>query len=469
MNTFPGNQRAPQAQPGAAEAATLGNNTKSSSPPSVRSERYRLQAIARDLFITQGCRENMDNPMDYHRTAKCLYTRIDPSVGVHLNGEHKRAFYSGLMLCGSVWSCPLCAAKVQARRREEIQEAFRWVYEDRKDLKAVMVTLTFPHKAWNNLGQLLEQQADALTRLRRGKVWQRVKGRMGFVGLIRGLELTHGKNGWHPHTHEIWIVDKNCDAAELLDQIVTRWTNCCERAGLLSEGDRAAFLEHSVDLHDEAHAGDYLVKQDDAGNLVWGADSELANSALKGSGKGRHPFQLLASAAEKNDQGKRDDQAKRDAWLFLEFTRAMKGKRQLFWSRGLKALVGIEDKPDEELAEEQREEADALGELSPAHWNFVIRNRLRSEVLEVAEKGGRQALLTWFREKGQPLFNPGPMPVSGDPSGSCSGETSAASGPSPAGQMSDAEISWRLRALRAGDRGPHLLDQGQSPVLPGAG
>ena len=38
--------------------------------------------------------------------------------------------------------------------------------------------------------------------------------------------------------------------------------------------------------------------------------------------------------------------------LFQEFAIAMKGSRQLVWSRGLKSLLDLDEKTDEELAEE---------------------------------------------------------------------------------------------------------------------
>lgn len=38
---------------------------------------------------------------------------------------HGKAFYQGLMACGGVWTCPVCAAKVSERRRQELKEAIR--------------------------------------------------------------------------------------------------------------------------------------------------------------------------------------------------------------------------------------------------------------------------------------------------------------------------------------------------------
>ena len=98
--------------------ANLGNNTKSATPPlderriiqEKRAERYRIQGIARLLFGREGKREGLERTFDYHRTAKCLHTRIG-EVGIKVSKEHKKAFYTGLAVCGSVWSCPVCTAK----------------------------------------------------------------------------------------------------------------------------------------------------------------------------------------------------------------------------------------------------------------------------------------------------------------------------------------------------------------------
>lgn len=37
--------------------------------------------------------------------------------------------------------------------------------------------------------------------------FKKFKDGIGYEGLVRGLELTYGSNGWHPHTHELWVLD----------------------------------------------------------------------------------------------------------------------------------------------------------------------------------------------------------------------------------------------------------------------
>lgn len=364
----------------------LGKYTKSASPSLKisekirlnRAERYELQASARALFLYEGKASGLKHPHDYHRTAKCMHISI-AAVGVHKSTKHAQAFYSGLMSCGSVWSCPVCTAKIQERRRLEIAEAVGYAYKNK--MQTSMVTLTFPHYRKDNLADLVKKQAAALRLFRSGKAWDNFKNKAGFVGLIRALELTHGENGWHPHTHELWFLDIDFNAEYEKEFIVNRWLNCCIKAGLVDANNAAqvaAFKEHSVDIKDRCDASDYLAKNDEASH--WGVDRELAKAATKaGKTSGMHAFGLLALYR---------DGDKVAGQKFVEFAEAMKGKRQLFWSRGLKKLVDLDDLTDEELAAQQDDKADLLGLITSLQWSWVRKAGLRAQVLDAAEQSG---------------------------------------------------------------------------------
>lgn len=370
--------------------AALGTYAKSITPPGdrqkirgLRAERFELLSAARSLLIARGRSFGLEHPHNQHRTAKCKWISHGSAVGVHASQEHASAFYSGLVTCGSVWSCPVCAAKIQERRREEIARAVDWAYTSH--LQPVMVTLTFPHHQWHQLKDLLEQQATALQRLRAGGPWRRLRQGAGYQGLIRSLELTHGENGWHPHTHELWFVGAQVEAGDLREQIIQRWKSACARAGLLDLDDPAqvaAFEAHSVDVRGWCTASDYLAKQDDSRH--WGVDRELAKASSKrGRRAGRHPFGLLADAAEDSRAGR----------LYVEYSECMKGRRQLFWSAGLKDRVGLNEVSDEELAEQERDSADLLGLLDQRQWRLVREAGQRAQLLDAAEVGGWPAVL----------------------------------------------------------------------------
>lgn len=375
----------------------LGKNALSFTPPpstdasqdgreavrKVRAERYALQAAARALLLQEGKREGLLYPAEFHKTAKCLHVQRAHEVGVLQSRAHRAAFFSGLVTCGSVWACAVCAAKIQERRRLEVSQAMDWAYG--RGLQPVMVTLTFPHRAWHDLATLLDQQAFALAKLRAGAPWTRFKERHGFEGLIRSLELTRGRHGWHPHTHEMWFVSAQVDAATMRQEILSRWESMCIRAGLLDSSNAKqvkAFRQHAVDVKGWCSNSDYLNKVDESRH--WGADRELAKASTKaGRAKGKHPLGLLADYADGNQASGR---------LFLEYVEAMRGKAQLYFGPGLKARVGLEDKDDDEIAAEVVDEADLLGQLETEDWQTVREARAQSQVLDAAERGGWPAV-----------------------------------------------------------------------------
>ena len=390
--------------------APLGNNAESSTPPRLmrpvedssknhsdgqessrvlRSERYLLQNAARTLLNGRGVEEGYQYPSNFHKTAKCLHTRFGDNVEISISREHKKAFYGGLVQCGSVWACPVCAAKVQERRRVEIAKGFDWAYSSNK--KVIMVTFTFPHYFWQKLNHLLQRQAKAYKRLRAGNPWQRVKDRSGYVGLIRSLEITIGANGWHPHTHEAWIVDPDCDTEALKATVSARWLKMCKKEGLVPDGKEEYFLEHAVHIMDNCRTSDYLEKQGDASN--WGVDREIAKGASKQGdtkSKGAHPFALLREFQEGNQKsGKK----------FLEYVEATKGRAHIFWSQGLKDLVGLDEKTDEEIAEEKNNNSDLLGLLTSRQWAIVIRNNDRARILDIVETQGFDGVEDYFKVK----------------------------------------------------------------------
>lgn len=359
------------------------SSDKSQKIRDTRSERYRLQGVARGLLWNEGVKAGLEYPANFHKTIKCAHVRLGDQVAVKQSTQHGKAFFSGLVVCGKP-GCPVCAAKVQERRREEIAQAFDWAYTH--DKKVVMVTFTFPHYAWQKLKDLLAGQAGAFTRLRKGKAWDKFKNRVGFDGLIRSLEVTHGESGWHPHTHEAWIVDKGANADYIRGLVSERWLRMCQKEGLVPKGKEAAFLDHAVDVMDNCRASDYFAKNDDSKN--WGADRELAGGATKkGKKSGRHPFQLLSDYEDGDEQAGR---------LYLEYCEGIKGRAQIFWSRGLKDRVGINDKTDEELAAEQTDQAVDVVMLSKEDWACVVAHKAKAWVLDLAEIGGIKAVRRWL-------------------------------------------------------------------------
>lgn len=341
-----------------------------------RKDRYKVLSGVRKMLLKEGSKRFPDLPTKYHRSTLCKHALTGSQVAVLRSKQHGKAFFDGLQTCGNVWTCPVCAAKVQERRRLEIAKAMEHFYKTEKR-QAVMVTFTFPHKNFMKLKDLLNKQAEGFNFLRKGKQWDKFKEENCFEGLIRSLEVTYGANGWHPHTHELWFVNSKVDGAKFIEVVKEKWKKACIKSGLLDANDLnqlKAFEEYSVDIRFNCDTSDYLAKVDNKDNLksYWGADRELAKATSKGKrdGKGMHPFQLVVD--NKYD-------------LFIEYVDAIRGKAQLFWSRGLKSKVGIEDKTDEELSKEKEDNADIITMISKPEWFIIRKKEKRAEVLDFAE------------------------------------------------------------------------------------
>ena len=98
----------------------------------------------------------------------------------------------------------------------------------------------------------------------------------------------------------------------------------------------------------------------------------------QGRNGGYTPFDLLElSIEDKPIHGKLPSK------LFQEFAIAMKGQRQLVWGRGLKKLLRIDEKTDEELAQETEKNAIELVSVANYAFNLLTIYQKRHVYLEL--------------------------------------------------------------------------------------
>lgn len=355
-----------------------GNDTTCRSVDYYARERYRVDGqIKRILRADAKKRFPEKFPGDVYRTIDCTWARI-ADLSMVRPADRDSYHYKGLATCGSVWVCPLCASKIQERRRQEVEQAIAWA--EAKNRAGYVVSYTFPHRVDQPLRDLLKLQREALAHMRGSRAYMALMKRCQLAGRIRSLEVTHGQNGWHPHTHELLFLDPEVPAAWLQWELASLWLKSCRKVGLFVDGrdNEADFLRYSVDVRagDEGTA-DYLAKMDD--QRQWGLSHEVTKSSSKqGRRAGSHPFKLATNPATHG--------------LFLEYVEAMKGSRQLIWSRGLKAAVGVVEKSDEEIALEEVAKVVDQIPVSDRAWRVVLGNDARWELTYAAKSGGAPAV-----------------------------------------------------------------------------
>jgi hypothetical protein len=336
-----------------------------------RLKRWELQRAARELLPNA-------------RVRVCLRHRLSDDrkgVGVRRRERDGATYYEGLMVCGSSWVCPVCAAKISERRRVELLAAISSHRE--RGGEVVLLTLTVPHSQRSDPLELVDRTTKLVTSLWGGR--DRIKSLLpGYVGHIRALEVTHGEHGWHPHVHILLFIASGCDLQALHEALWTRWERRVKRSGLGTPSPSA------FSLQDGSHASRYVGK--------WGLAEEVTKANVKQarSAAGRSPFALLA------DYVAGDRQA---GALFREFAAAFKGRHQLSWSRGLRDALGLSaEKSDEELAATVDAQDRLLCRISDDDWKVVKRYELRALVLEVL-RSGEWADLDRLLSQYRPLYS----------------------------------------------------------------
>lgn len=358
-------------------AGSLGTNAKSPSlfgaegysPQQARLDRFALQSVVREVLPSS-------------RTAKCLRVRrklpggSDSSISVWRSIEYGTAHYKGLQTCGSVWTCPVCAGKISERRRVELASAI--AIHKASGGQVLLLTLTNRHERRDDLGELIKGQAEALRRFMRGT--KAAKGwfnDLGAIGTIRAMEITHGDaNGWHPHYHLLVFVSGAVDLQAMALRGAAIWANCCKLAGL-----KEPSIERGLTLQGGDYASKYVGK--------WGLEQEMTKGhQKKARAGGSTPFDLLRKLlTDKSD--------KRSAALFAEFASVFKGRRQLVWSKGLKALFAVEDLSDEQLAGQVVEGSELFARISIIQWRQILRlesagcHFIRGQILEIVGRNDR--------------------------------------------------------------------------------
>jgi hypothetical protein len=372
-------QKPGQAEGVPGQKVPLGINAKFASPSDPRARRFYLQSVARHLLPGE-------------RVGRCYRVPFGkPEIWISPNGK---AHYKKLVTCGSVWTCPVCAAKITERRRVELSEGLAlWPGS------VFMTTFTFQHAREDKLAELRAVLVEGVRSLKSGKWWIGFEKRYDLVGSVKGFEMTWSiVAGWHPHLHVLFFSRLQADQvkteaiqAELSDHFIA----IMEKAGRYVSGVHGVKVEKPCQAQAE---GDKALKEYVA---KWGLDFELAKAPVKMARdengiKHYSPFQLLDLA------GAGDKQA---GLLFREYSIAMKGINSLRWSRGLRKAIGLHrpEKTDEELAQEPISVGDyLLARLEYEEWWAVKANDARAELLTVAEKGDEALFWAFLARLGAP-------------------------------------------------------------------
>jgi len=308
-----------------------------------------------------------------------------PILRVSGTDEDRVAGYAGLVTCGSVWACPVCAAKIAAGRAEELSQVMRTVLT--AGGSASLITLTMRHHSGHQLKDLWQALSAAWHGVISGKQWTEDQELGGMLGWVRVVEATHGRNGWHLHVHVLVCWKRSVPlglAQEIGQRMWQRWTKALERHGFTSWKHRGGVDVRMASLGTD-NLAQYFTK----------LAREITYSHTKESRGGRSPLGIVTDGLRTGDA---DDLA-----LWQEWEQASFGRRQLTWSLGkhdLRKLAGLgSEQSDEEIAEEDLQGEEVIALPRPT-WQALLLGELTTDLLDAAELAGVQGACAFLQVRG---------------------------------------------------------------------
>lgn len=347
-----------------AMAAVLGKTNPKLACDAIKRFRHRRDMANRLRRFNRGLLVTDDELKSIARCGNALGNLV--MIRRHRDGNMRP---TGVATCKSVWGCLGCAA----RKRAEKSALVQWYVDRHFDAgKAVsFASFTLAHYRADELAVLLEGLRKAFTDMRNLKVYKDAVDRYGIDGWIAALEITDGKNGWHPHLHVLFFHEEflpveygeNADLKGALHEAFSRQID--RHLG------RAVHQIHGVDLVPVKTAGG------DDGALaryLGKIQLEMTRQDLKDARHttSRSPWQIGLDAA---DTGNKQDTAR-----WVEYLKATKGRNVVTRSQSLadiygeptdeeiNDMLGIEPENDDDQADDH-DEGENIASLDAAVWN----------------------------------------------------------------------------------------------------
>ena len=349
-----------------------------------KAKEYRKMTIA----LKERAGELLYNPKELkqNRVCGCGKHRIDKEfpVGATYNAKTGLAGYDNLQYCGSVWVCPDCSYKISQERKTELAEAMKSCRA--KGLQVLMLTLTVPHYAGDDLRQLLKKMSSA-----KHAFWTNRNSRdylseqFPLIGHITATEVKfNDRNGFHPHYHILCFSEQNFkqeDIDLIQDELYEFWAEKCVKQGLGKPSK-----EHGLHIKigsNEDMLADYVSK--------WGLASEMTQAHQKIGKKNKESLTMWEVLELSTFEASTNDKYGR---VFKKYAQAFKGRAQLFWSKGLKDLLikALTKEEEEEKAKNEAEEYAQFLDDNPhvlsiheKDWWSVCYHKKRAELLDLIE------------------------------------------------------------------------------------
>jgi hypothetical protein len=215
-----------------------------------------------------------------------LLERVEVVLYADESNNHRVGF-GGLRTCGSPWSCPVCAPSLAEQRGEALARTLAHFHS--LGFRIVHAVLTVRHTKGEALSDVFGALADAWRYMTKSRAFRRHWEGLGYA---RAIEITFGKNGWHPHAHLALVVPPERDVWDLAETLWEAWSEAVLEVGWAPSSRDAYFYDIVENAEDIAEVAHYVAKTTNN----WGIGAEITGGSRKKSTEGLTPLQLLGAA-----------------------------------------------------------------------------------------------------------------------------------------------------------------------------
>lgn len=269
----------------------------------------------------------------------------------------------------------MCAPAIYAERAREVTTAVAQAVA--AGMFVYMATFTIRHGVDDDPKVLRTALSQSFSRMFAGRKGKDRKERIGKLHHIRNIESTWGReSGFHPHIHTILFLSKALSEADCAD-LRDAWIHSVSITNGFGPGNTPD-LEHAVRI-DECHRSEYISKLGLEVAAVTGKAAKNGNSTM---------WEVANLAADGSPEH-------RTVWH--KYVRAMKGCRQLVWSKGAKRAFRIKRIEDDEIAARDSALVDGepigvaitLARWEPEAWDGQVKHDAHwlTSIVESANAG----------------------------------------------------------------------------------
>ncbi len=352
----------------------------------------------------------------------------------YVQGEKGKRYFANIQHCGLGWVCPVCNYKIQTEKTKQLNEAL--LQYTQKGYVVYFGAVTLPHyqsealednlktllDGWNWVKSHRTVKKEIRSRIEKfpivdfktGEVLKTIKNKPDFW-YVRSLEITYGKNGFHPHLHPIFILRKE-DAENYLKAFKDKYLDWLKKNDKDNQHtEQRAFMYEEWDGSFEKlteYVNKTKIKEgisDEKAELIYNIKKEnsrkkLADELTRGQNKksreGVTPWEMLLYIKEKTKF--RFSRSPKE--LFREYAEATKGKSMLQTCQYFYQYIGLDELEEAEILKDDKTEK-VLFSIEKPLWKKLAKENLIYSVKELYERGqlkgyGILAVEDFLKEKG---------------------------------------------------------------------